>query len=221
MLGNNIETREINNKKTIEFQLIIHPSHDASVPYWLHQISRPVSRALFDDGCQRIIQEKYGVKIDFKPIHSRSTKGCLGKQFESIEERALKGGRKVILLIDDEAQKMKDLMLPLTSTYHVVYAYDAQDGLSKLQALRPELAIVDMQISARGEWNAIETDNFKTTGINIIKRIKAEHPGYKIGVFTATRHDISEAISLKPAFILRKPCDPRKFIEEVKNAIEN
>jgi len=218
-LGHNVTYKTTNGRQAIDFVIIAHPSSASSAQFWLIQTRRPIVKALLDDGCAAIIQEHSGVLIEAHTSLERSTPAALGEGWKAIEEKALTGGRKVILLVDDEVRKMEDLMLPITYFAHVLYGYSALDAFTKLAAGRVDLVIVDIQIPGVGVWSAEETGDYKTTGINIIKKIKAEYPNVKIGVLTGTRHETTELDSLGLKFLLRKPCDPEMFEEEIKNAL--
>ncbi len=76
-----------------------------------------------------------------------------------------------------------------------------------------------MQISAGSSiWNASETQDFKTTGVNICAFIREKYPATKIAVLTGTRHPIPDLSQLNLSFFLKKPVHPNILIETI-NAI--
>jgi len=143
----------------------------------------------------------------------------LGRVWSSIEDKALSAGRKVILVIDDEFRKLEDSFYPLMDSYHVVSSFNARDALSKLEATPVDLVIVDLQIGAGGLWKDHETQDFKSTGINICKKIRASFPSAKVGVLTGTHHALPDIASLRLDFFLRKPVDPDTLLSTVKNVL--
>jgi DNA-binding response OmpR family regulator len=136
-----------------------------------------------------------------------------------LEEKALSSNRKVVLVIDDEVRKLEDLFLSLMDHCHIVYAYNAEDAFSKLQARPVDLAIVDMQIGSGGLWGAAETGDFKGTGRLICQRIFGEYPATKVGVLTGTRYSVKDLEGLQLAFFLRKTVDPAELTARVRNVL--
>ena len=135
----------------------------------------------------------------------------LGSEWEKIEKKALSHGRKVILLIDDEVRKMKDLLVPLMNDFHIIFAPHARDALTKVAATKIDLAIVDMQIGSGGLWNAEETENFKATGKKLCEEIRKISPETKVGILTGTRYNLDSCENLPLKFLIRKPVDPKRF----------
>ena len=208
-----------NGRKQIWFTIIVRPTRLGSVGYWVTQIRRPINKALRDDGVQEILRNKFNVLVDVKTSAERCSVNSLGQVWAGLEEKALSSNRKVVLVIDDEVRKLEDLFLPLMDNYHIVYAYNADDAFSKLQARAVDLAIVDMQIGSGGIWSATETQDFKATGRLICQRIFDEYPATKVGVLTGTRYSVKDLEGLKLAFFLRKPVDPAELTARVRNVL--
>ncbi|TGU71034.1 hypothetical protein E4633_11830 [Geomonas terrae] len=217
-VGHNVFVVTENTKKTIIFKLIVRPPTEKSIAYWLHQIRRPIIKVLIDENSARIVNEEFGVMIRIEPSQELSKANLLDTDWKEIEEISLSHGRKTILLADDEVRKMEDLMLPLMAKYHIIFSPNANDAVTKLAASKIDLAIVDMQIGSN-VWTAEETDNYKATGLNLIKHITAECPETKIGILTGTRHELSGIESYKLAFFLKKPVDPEVFERTVEDVL--
>lgn len=208
-----------NGKRRIHFQIAVRPTKNGSIDYWLNQIRRPIKKALEDDEAAKIISDHCGVLIEVSTNRSLSKSHHPGHQWEVIENKALSAGRKVVLVIDDEFRKLEDLFYPLMDEYHVLAASHAKDAVSKLQATNVDLAIVDMQIGSGGLWKDTETQDFKITGRKICEMIKAEFPTTKVGILTGTKHPIDARDVPDTVFFLRKPVDPDKLLESVKNVL--
>jgi CheY-like chemotaxis protein len=209
-----------NNRKRIVFTIVVRPTREKSINYWLTQIRRPIGKALLDDNAQTIIRERFGVTIEIKTSPESSQVNSLNTVWQKLEETALSSNRKVIMVIDDEVRRMEDLFLPLTDDFHVIYAFNAKDAISKLDAGIVDLAIVDIQIGSGGVWKDVETEDFKMTGVNICKHILENYPKTQIAVLTATRYSVMGLPVSELAFNLRKPIDPDELVEKVRNAVK-
>lgn len=208
-----------NGRRKIIFQLAVRPTKAGSVDYWLNQIRRPIKKALEDDEAGKIIADQYGIVIEVVKNRNLSKAQHPGQRWEEIENKALSAGRKVVLVIDDEFRKLEDLFYPLMDEYHIVASSSAKDAFSKLEATDVDLAIVDMQIGSGGLWKDTETQDFKATGRKICETIKLQFPRTKIGVLTGTKHAVDARDIPAVEFFLRKPVDPDKLLETVKNVL--
>jgi hypothetical protein len=207
---------EKNGRRSILFQLIARPPRQQSIGYWLNQIHRPLKKALYDDGAQRIVKDKFGIEVDVIVDPELSTVGTRNPLWIQIEERALSQNRKVVLVIDDEFRKFEELFWPVMDHFHVIPAPHARDALEKLAAAHVDLAIVDMQIGSGGLWTAAETQDFKTTGVKVCETIVADFPKTKIGILTGTKHPIPPLDHLPIVFNMRKPVDPKALLARVQ-----
>jgi ActR/RegA family two-component response regulator len=218
-VGHTVSYVTEDRQQRIVFRLAVRPTKQGSIPYWLHQILRPIRKALYDEEAARIIADHTKVEIECFGADGMSKANNLGRVWSSIEDKALSAGRKVILVIDDEFRKLEDSFYPLMDSYHVVSSFNARDALSKLEATPVDLVIVDLQIGAGGLWKDHETQDFKSTGINICKKIRASFPSAKVGVLTGTHHALPDIASLRLDFFLRKPVDPDTLLSTVKNVL--
>jgi hypothetical protein len=216
-VDNTVYFEEQNGRRQILFQLVTRPPRGQSIGYWLNQIHRPLKKALYDDGTQRIVKDKFGIEIKVEVEPEQSTVGVHNKLWLQIEERALSQNRKVVMVIDDEFRKFEELFWPVMDHFHVIPASHAKDALAKLAAARVDLAIVDMQIGSGGLWTAAETQDFKTTGVKLCESIVADFRNTKIGVLTGTKHPIPPLHHLPLVFNLRKPVDPKALLAKVQH----
>lgn len=210
-LGHNIQLITEKTAKTIRLELIVRPPEAKSIPYWRHQIMRPLRRVLFDEGAAGVIVEHWGIRIRVEHSDVSSKANPLGNEWEEIEQKAFSHGRKVILLIDDEVRKMEDLLIPLMHDFHIIFSPNAKDALTKIRATEINLAIIDMQIGSGRLWTPQETDNYKATGKKLCEEILKLSPKTKVGILTGTRYDLKSCAGLPLEFIMKKPVDPEEF----------
>jgi hypothetical protein len=218
-VDHNVFLKTVNGRKTLEFKLIVHPSRQESIPYWLHQIRRPIIKALKDDGCAKIIHEKFGLDLDLTWSEDESSVFVLDESWAKLEELALSAGRKVILVIDDEFRKLEDLFIPLMDSFHLMSASNAKDGLEKLAARKADLVIIDMQVGSGFIWTEEETSGFKRTGSRVVDEISRLYPESKMGVLTGSKHSMEGLDKTKLCFFLRKPVDPDVLSRKVTNVL--
>lgn len=218
--NHNISVSTSERTKTINFKLIVRPPKANSLNYWKRQILRPIYKVLSDEKCGSIINYFWGINIyiDFYP--ELSTPNYLNHEWEEIEIKALSNNRKTILLIDDEVRKMEDLLYPLMSDFHIDFASNAKDALIKIEALKFDLAIVDLQIGSGDIWDSTITEDYKITGKIICEKIKEISPQTKIGILTGTRHDSDFCKNLDIVFYLQKPVDPEFFEEKINEILK-
>lgn len=218
-VGDNVNVRAENGRKMIDFVLVVHPTKEDSVTYWLHQIRRPIQRALIDNGCAEIIRATYGVQINLKTDSGASKPVIVDPRFVEIEERALSSGRKVILVIDDEHRKLIDLFVPLMEDYYVMFAATASDAIEKAKARTPDLAVIDVQLGSGGIWTEQETGDYKLTGAKIVEEFSEKFPRTKLCVLTGTMHRTDLVKREKLALNLRKPIDPDVLKTKITNVL--
>lgn len=112
-------------------------------------------------------------------------------------------------------------MLRLSLTHQIIYASSAKDAFDKMAATKVDLAIVDMQVGGVGIWSPSETNDYKSTGMNILKRIREEYPKTKLAILSGTKHDIPpQAIQLADLF-MRKPILPPVFNKMILDVLKN
>lgn len=218
-LGHNVNVVIINNEAEINFEIVVRPPKKEGIPYWEHQIIRPLNRVLEDEYARQIIYEYFKVKISVSKAPQKSMENNLGELWDRIENKALSGGRKTILLIDDEVRKMEDLMYPLMMDFQVLFASNAKDAMDIMAATNIDLAIVDIQIGSGGIWEAKKTADFKNTGILICSEILSKYGDTKVGVLTGTQYNIDQLKGMKLEFIINKPVLPDSFERKIRSEL--
>jgi len=121
-IEHNVHKSNQNGINHLRFEIIVRPPKENSIPYWLNQVKKPILKVLNEENVSQIISDKWGLKITVNASSNLSSANPLGKEWEEFEVKALSSGRKVILVIDDEARKLEDLFFPLTEDYHIVYS---------------------------------------------------------------------------------------------------
>ena len=113
-------------------------------------------------------------------------------------------GRRILLVEDDEDQRLALSGVLRLRGYEVTEAADAESALARLQDHTFDLLVSDYQLGdGTGTW---------------IARYAAESPRQPpAGVLLVTGHDVvPDAEGLR---ILRKPLDMRRFLSEVEQAL--
>jgi hypothetical protein len=204
------------NPARVVLKVAVHPPRDTSIPYWLTQTRRPIAKVFYDEGTTRILAETWGMSLSLEASQELSSSISLGDAWDEIEQKCLSAGRKVILVVDDEARKLEDLFLPLMNSFHVIFSQNARDALDKLAAAPVDLAVVDLQIGSGRLWTDKETTDFKMTGVKLCEEIHRRFPNTQVGILTGSHHDLEPATGLPDLrFLLRKPIPPEQFEKEV------
>src|SRR4030042_224990 len=121
-------------------------------------------------------------------------------------------GQKKILIVDDERDIVKALMIRLQSNgYHVVTAYDGAQGLFMANKEIPDLVILDIRMPA-GD------------GFSVAEKLKQSDRTDQIPIIFLTgspeRNAEERAMGLGARFYIKKPYDPEELIDAVKRALE-
>lgn len=220
-VDNNVHYQNFNGRKEISFSPVVHPNTSRSIPYWLTQVMRPIRKALDDEQCQKIIYEAYGVKVTVKKDQQLSSSLFLGNEWTLIEDKVLGAGRHTILVVDDEIKRIDDLFLPLMEKYYVHCVPRVKSALEQLEAKPVDLLIVDMQMTADGIWSAMETEDFRFTGMKIAEFVKDKYPATKIMGLTGIKYALPNDTAKLFECVLRKPIDPLDLLGEVNNFFQN
>jgi len=215
--GHNVHKIQNGQGSSLTFQLIVRSPLERNIPYWLHQIKKPINKVLSGENVAQIILEHWKIKIKIEEMSDLSKPNYLGSEWEKIEQKALSHSRGVILLIDDEVRKMEDLFTNLMKDFHIIYSPNAKDALEKINEINVDLAIVDMQIGSGKLWTSQETGDYKLTGKKLCEEIITKSPKTKIGILTGTRYDLDPCRDLPLIFLLKKPIDPEDFERRIFN----
>ena len=120
--------------------------------------------------------------------------------------------RKKILIVDDERDIVKALMIRLQGAgYEVVTAFDGAQGVFMAHKEKPDLIILDIRMPA-GD------------GFSVAQRLKRSIHTFSIPVIFLTgspeKNAAEKAMSLGARFFVKKPYDPEELLDAIKRALE-
>jgi DNA-binding response OmpR family regulator len=121
-------------------------------------------------------------------------------------------GQKKILIVDDERDIVKALMIRLqTNGYNVVAAFDGAQGLFMANKEMPDLVIIDIRMPA-GD------------GFSVVEKLRQSNRTGQIPIIFLTgspeRNAEEKAMGLGARFYIKKPYDPEELLDAVKRALE-
>lgn len=121
-------------------------------------------------------------------------------------------GQKKILIVDDERDIVKALMIRLQSNgYNVVAAFDGAQGIFMANKEVPDLVILDIRIPAED-------------GFGVAEKLKQSDRTDQIPIIFLTgspeRNAEERAMGLGARFYIKKPYDPEELLDAVKRALE-
>ena len=120
--------------------------------------------------------------------------------------------QKKILIVDDERDIVKALMIRLKSSgYGVITAFDGAQGVFMANKEIPDLVILDIRMPA-GD------------GFSVVEKLKQSNRTHRIPVIFLTgspeRNAEERAMGLGARFYIKKPYDPEELLDAVKRALE-
>lgn len=122
------------------------------------------------------------------------------------------GQKKKILVVDDERDIVKVLVIRLQSSgYEVITAFDGAQGVFMAHKEKPDLVILDIRMPA-GD------------GFSVAERLKRSSHTWTIPIIFLTGSPEQEAegraMELGARFFVKKPYDPEELLDAVKRALE-
>ncbi len=122
------------------------------------------------------------------------------------------GQKKKILIVDDERDIVKALMIRLQRAgYDVVTAFDGAQGVFMAHKEKPDLIILDIRMPA-GD------------GFSVAQRLKRSIHTFTIPVIFLTgspeKNAEEKAMALGARFYIKKPYDPEELLDAIKRALE-
>jgi DNA-binding response OmpR family regulator len=122
------------------------------------------------------------------------------------------GQKKKILIVDDERDIVKALMIRLQGAgYEVVAAFDGAQGVFMAHKEKPDLIILDIRMPAGN-------------GFSVAQRLKRSMHTFTIPVIFLTgspeKNAEEKAMALGARFYIKKPYDPEELLDAVKRALE-
>ncbi len=122
------------------------------------------------------------------------------------------GQKKKILIVDDERDIVKALMIRLQGAgYDVVTAFDGAQGVFMAHKEKPDLILLDIRMPAGN-------------GFSVAQRLKRSIHTFTIPVIFLTgspeKNAEEKAMALGARFYIKKPYDPEELLDAVKRALE-
>jgi DNA-binding response OmpR family regulator len=122
------------------------------------------------------------------------------------------GQKKKILIVDDERDIVKGLMIRLQGAgYEVTTAFDGAQGVFMAHKEKPDLIILDIRMPAGN-------------GFSVAQRLKRSIHTFTIPVIFLTgspdRNAEEKAMALGARFFIKKPYDPEELLDAIKRALE-
>ena len=122
------------------------------------------------------------------------------------------GEKKKILIVDDERDIVKALMIRLQGAgYEVVPAFDGAQGVFMAHKEKPDLIILDIRMPAGN-------------GFSVAQRLKRSMHTFTIPVIFLTgspeKNAEEKAMALGARFYVKKPYDPEELLDAIKRALE-
>ncbi len=122
------------------------------------------------------------------------------------------GQKKKILIVDDERDIVKALMIRLQGAgYDVVTAFDGAQGVFMAHKEKPDLILLDIRMPAGN-------------GFSVAQRLKRSIHTFTIPVIFLTgspeKNAEDKAMALGARFYIKKPYDPEELLDAVKRGLE-
>jgi CheY-like chemotaxis protein len=218
--GHNVILHNSHKPHTLTFSIVVRPTREQNIGYWITQVARPIQKALKDDDAQSILFEHWGIKVQIERDASRSRSSRLGDMWSSIEENVLTQGRKVILVVDDEIKKIEDTFFLLMEEYHVKCVPYPKAALQYCETTPIAVAIIDLQMDGQDLWSESDTQSYTMTGFKLAGDIRKLYPKTKICILTGTRHEVSDEQRNSVDLFIKKPIFPVDLQREIKELID-
>ncbi len=121
-------------------------------------------------------------------------------------------GKRKILIVDDERDIVKALMIRLQDHgYYVITAFDALQGFSVALKEKPDLIILDIRMPAGG-------------GFSVAEKLKRSTLTWTIPIIILTGSSEKDAEArakdLGIHFYIKKPYDSEELLDAVRQALE-
>jgi DNA-binding response OmpR family regulator len=122
------------------------------------------------------------------------------------------GQKKKILIVDDERDIVKTLMIRLQGAgYEVVTAFDGAQGIFVAHKEKPDLILLDIRMPAGN-------------GFSVAEKLKHSMNTSSIPVIFLTgspeKNAEERAMTLGARFYIKKPYDPEELLDAIKRALE-
>ncbi len=124
----------------------------------------------------------------------------------------VKKEKKKILIVDDERDIVKALMIRLRSRgYEVAVAYDGAQGVFMVHKEKPDLILLDIRMPA-GD------------GFSVAEKLKQSDDTRAIQIIFLTgspeKNAEGRAMELGARFYIKKPYDPEELLDAIERALD-
>jgi len=141
---------------------------------------------------------------------SRNQSRTPGSGINSGETRMTSIGKTVLLVEDNEDNRIVYSTILQHFGYHVMEALNGEDGIAKARAARPDLILMDISIPVIDGWEATQV-------------LKHDPETRGIPIIALTAHalaaDRERAMEAGCDSYLAKPCEPKTVVSEVERFI--
>jgi two-component system response regulator GlrR len=130
-------------------------------------------------------------------------------------------GRQRILVVDDDESLLTLLAMRLAASgFETVTARNAAEALGRLQARRPQLAVLDLRLNA-AEGAEREAGVDAADGLTLFKRMREIEPQLPVIILTAhgSIPDAVDATRNGVAAFFTKPFDGRALVDEIRRLL--
>lgn len=116
----------------------------------------------------------------------------------------------LLLAVDDEVGVRESIKMVFCKEYRLLEAASVDAAIHKVQEEKPHVVLLDILMP-------------KTDGIEILRQIKAIHPGCEVIILTGVNSQqlAAKAMDFGAFGFIRKPFDVVELRQKVKKALEN
>jgi two-component system response regulator GlrR len=127
-----------------------------------------------------------------------------------------------ILIVDDDESLLTLIAMRLdASGFDTVTARNAAEALGRLQAQRPQLAVLDLRLAAPAADTSTDDEPEAADGLALFKRMRELEPQLPVIILTAhgSIPDAVQATRDGVAAFFTKPFDGRALVEEIRRQL--
>lgn len=165
----------------------------------------PIDEAVFKDEEKAPAEQNQSAAFPLKPVAQAET-GTDG------DEESPRGGRKTLLVVDDDTEVVHYLKVLFAPYYTVVCRFDAESALQSMADDTPDLVLSDVVMPG-------------TSGYELCRRIKEDlqlcHIPVILVTAKATTNDSVEGLNTGADAYVTKPFDPKYLLALIQSQLKN